>query len=167
MNDDQFDFEEGYQIEDQIYNNPLDVFFEDVIIPEYDEMTNQACEHECCQYGNWSNADLIWHHACDDNGCDACYDFEYEDVPMCKTRPIVHPSIASKAFNNYLLERNVIKSPALFEAIRVHGLISYQRQLMNHYVLEELISVVMHPSRIKKQMDQYDDIEDFFDAIGC
>jgi len=80
---------------------------------------------------------------------------------------IVHPSIASKAFNNYLLERNVIRSPALFEAIRVHGLISYQRELMNQYVLEELISVVMHPSRIRKQMDQYDDIEDFFDAIGC
>jgi len=41
------------------------------------------------------------------------------------------------------------------------------KQLMKESIHNELIAVMMHPSRLQKQLDQYDDIEAFFDAIGC
>ncbi|GMF24301.1 unnamed protein product [Phytophthora lilii] len=42
-----------------------------------------------------------------------------------------------------------------------------QRRFFKKHIKEELIAGAMHPIRIQKQLDQFDDIEDFFEAIGC
>ncbi|GMF35595.1 unnamed protein product [Phytophthora lilii] len=42
-----------------------------------------------------------------------------------------------------------------------------QKRLFREYIAEELIASAMHPSRIQKQLDGYDDIEDFFESMGC
>jgi hypothetical protein len=34
-------------------------------------------------------------------------------------------------------------------------------------ITKELIAVAMHPCRIQAQLNQYDDIESFFTAMGC
>jgi len=42
-----------------------------------------------------------------------------------------------------------------------------QRRLFRDSIHQDLIAAAMHPNRIKKQLDQFDDIEDFFETIGC
>jgi hypothetical protein len=42
-----------------------------------------------------------------------------------------------------------------------------QRRLFRDSIHQDLIVAAMHPNRIQKQLDQFDDIEDFFNAIGC
>ncbi|GMF37327.1 unnamed protein product [Phytophthora lilii] len=41
------------------------------------------------------------------------------------------------------------------------------QRLFREQIFEELIATVMHPSRMMKQMQQFDDIEDFFESMGC
>ncbi|DAC81613.1 TPA_asm: hypothetical protein [Phytophthora water mold MELD virus] len=41
------------------------------------------------------------------------------------------------------------------------------KRLFRSQIAEELIATVMHPCRIQNQMNQFDDIEQFFTAMGC
>lgn len=42
-----------------------------------------------------------------------------------------------------------------------------QRKYFKSNIEEELIASAMKPCRIEAQMNQFDNIEDFFEAIGC
>jgi hypothetical protein len=42
-----------------------------------------------------------------------------------------------------------------------------QRRFFRDNIHQDLITAAMHPNRIQKQIDQFDDIEAYFDAIGC
>jgi hypothetical protein len=42
-----------------------------------------------------------------------------------------------------------------------------QRRIFKYTIHQDLIAAAMHPNRIQKQLEQFDDIEAYFDAIGC
>ncbi|GMF33089.1 unnamed protein product [Phytophthora lilii] len=41
------------------------------------------------------------------------------------------------------------------------------KKIFREQICEEIIASAMHPSRMMKQMQQFDDIEDFFESMGC
>ena len=44
---------------------------------------------------------------------------------------------------------------------------SQHEDTMRNTVHEDLIATVMHPCRIQAQMEQFDDIESYFEMMGC
>jgi hypothetical protein len=55
----------------------------------------------------------------------------------------------------------------LLDEIIVKATMFKQRRIFKYTIHQDLIVAAMHPNRIQKQLDQFDDIEAYFDAIGC
>jgi hypothetical protein len=181
MNDDQFDFEEGYQYEvDMQVHEAL----EDGVNDYYEHVSKFiesefTCNHFDCTHGDWSVIDRIMHHGCELNqgfdifgnphsdilyNCDICFDHFNEGIIPCKRKPTIDRTRASQMLYRYL---NNSKAHPLASDIEVQLGKFHHKRFMNGYVLEEVTAMAMHPSRLQKQLEQCDDIEAFFDANGC
>jgi hypothetical protein len=55
----------------------------------------------------------------------------------------------------------------LIDDITNQAMMFKQRRFFKEAIHKDLITAAMHLNRIQKQIDQFDDIEDFFKAIGC
>ena len=58
-----------------------------------------------------------------------------------------------------------------YEDMRVRHLIKWGKRYHQHVfktqISKELVATVMHPCRIQAQMEQFDDIESYFEMMGC
>ncbi|GMF27134.1 unnamed protein product [Phytophthora lilii] len=136
------------------------------------------CNHFDCTHGDWSTIDSIMHHGCELNqgfdifgnhhadilyNCDTCLDHFREGVILCKRKPTIDRTRASRMLYRYLDNSKV--HPLASDIIVQSAKFLHKR--LNAYIKEELVAEAMHPNRIQKQLDHYENIEDFFEAIGC
>jgi hypothetical protein len=148
-----------------VFNDVFDDDFE--MPPQQDE-----CNHLNCINRQWSNMDRIFHHACSLTSdtvydCDTCYDMHDNETVVCKLIPRVNSDKVKSQFSRYVKELTDHCRIGLMSDIKNQAMVFQQRMLMKGTILNDLIAIIMHPSRIQKQLEMFDDIEDYFESIGC
>ena len=116
--------------------------------------------------------DNILDHNCYDRhrttyDCDTCYDsYLGEDIEInheteCyRYNRFVREFIRFKNDNGYEPDHRLTPIKTELEAVNI-------RNYFRDHIHEELITEAMKPCRIQAQMSQFDNIEDFFVAMGC
>jgi hypothetical protein len=97
------------------------------------------------------------HHDChgDSNNCDTCWDLQFDDV---------YEKFIETACEKY--NDDPCKYDRIILKQRFDQCLTFIPTKANNFLInrlhEELIASAMYPSRIMKQIEYYDDIEDFF-----